>query len=65
LYLSNNTLTGSIPTQLGQFNTLWLYNNALTGSIPEAVCLGASPFIDCGEIACSCCFGVNGASCPI
>ena len=37
LWLSNNQLTGAIPTELGQLTNLTflnLYNNQLTGAIP-------------------------------
>ena len=40
LYLHNNDLTGSVPSELGQLTSLrrlWLDRNDLTGSIPAAL----------------------------
>ena len=59
LFLFNNELTGPLPSELGiltQLTELWLYNNELTGSMPSSFCSAdLRPFIDCGEITCTCC----------
>lgn len=60
LAFTRNLLTGSIPMfleSLSQLVYFSVYNNSLTGSIPSSLCSHVtSPFIDCGEIECSCCF---------
>ena len=60
LDLYTNKLTGSIRSELGlltQLTLLFLETNKLTGSMPSSLCssVEATVYIDCGEIACSCC----------
>ncbi len=59
LAFTANLLTGSIPMFLESLSQLVYFsvsNNSLTGSIPSSLCSHVtSPFIDCGEIECSCC----------
>ena len=40
LSITNATLTGTIPSEIGRITglrRLWLYSNELTGTIPEAI----------------------------
>jgi Leucine-rich repeat (LRR) protein len=66
LYLHTNQLTGSIPSQLGlliKLTSLGLGLNRLIGSMPSSLCsVDATFYIDCGEIACTCC--LSGAVYP-
>ena len=69
LWLDANQLTGSIPSEFGLLTQLFdlnLFDNQLTGSIPSSLCsAGVDIPIDCGEIACTCCFsGATLESCP-
>ena len=65
--LYSNQATGSLPTELGLLTKLrlvYLYDNALTGSVPSSLCSsGAIIYIDCGEIACTCCLAQGGFPC--
>jgi Leucine Rich repeats (2 copies) len=62
LYLDNNQLSGSIPSDLGNLPALTvldIYSNRLTGAVPEGVCHLVSSGIlsvevDCGEVTCEC-----------
>jgi Leucine-rich repeat (LRR) protein len=60
LYLAGNHLTGSIQPELGlltQIKSLHLHINELTGTMPPSLCSpSAFILVDCGEIACTCCF---------
>jgi hypothetical protein len=58
--LSNNSLAGTIPVELGQLTELYelhLYDNELTGSVPTGLCervLNSLELeIDC-SVACDC-----------
>ena len=70
LDLYNNQLTGTIPSTLGgltQLYTMRLYSNAqLAGTIPSTLCsaFGIYIFIDCADVACTCCTDVNFDICP-
>jgi hypothetical protein len=59
LYLYNNELKGSIPSEIAmltQLTQLYLFNSQLTGNLPSSLCdVGVTIRIDCGEIACTCC----------
>ena len=59
LNMSNNTFIGGITLELGllpELSVLYLNKNTLTGSIPSSLCgFNVDIFIDCGEIACTCC----------
>ena len=67
--LETNKLTGSIPSQMGLLNQLHSLslssNNQLVGSIPSSLCssIGATLYIDCGEIACTCCNTLDPRGC--
>jgi Leucine-rich repeat (LRR) protein len=68
LNLGSNVLTGLIPSELGlltQLTRLNLVSNKLTGSMPPPLCssVEARVYIDCKEIACSCCAAGLGNSC--
>ena len=68
LNLGSNVLTGLIPSELGLLNQLTMLNlviNKLTGSMPPPFCssVEARVYIDCKEIACSCCAPGLGNSC--
>jgi Leucine-rich repeat (LRR) protein len=64
LSLSSNSLTGEVPSSLSDVTELLFLNlagNSLNGTILSALCSigGRSSLevlIDCGEIACDCCF---------
>ncbi|KAI2499236.1 hypothetical protein MHU86_15277 [Fragilaria crotonensis] len=67
LRLKTNLLTGEIPASLSDLTSLWridLVGNSLNGTIPPSLCPildGSSSnefklLIDCGEIACDCCY---------
>ena len=67
--INDNALSGSIPTEMGLLTGFDLYlelgNNDLSGTMPSSLCgLDFEPFIDCGEIVCTCCRdGPNGSAC--
>ncbi|KAI2499234.1 hypothetical protein MHU86_15275 [Fragilaria crotonensis] len=67
LSLNSNALTGEVPSSLSDIPFLWhmhLYGNSLNGTILPSLCpiLDGTSFtefkllIDCGEIACGCCY---------
>jgi hypothetical protein len=59
LWLSNNTITGQIPSELGSLGALTILDlvaNELSGAVPEQIC--ALPLMtfeaDC-DLDCNCC----------
>lgn len=63
LSLSENGLTGTVPTELGleSINTLYLYENRLSGTIGNEICSEvSSPWVDCKDVTCACCFCADG-----
>ena len=65
LNLHTNQLTGLIPSTLElltQLASLNLEDNQLIGTVPSTLCSnsGISIYIDCYEIACTCCESYNG-----
>ena len=65
LNLSQNRLVGEIPEKLGELTNLSLVkleSNDLAGTIPSVMCeqpvdAVVALFVDCSEVACSCCEG--------
>jgi hypothetical protein len=60
LWLTNNLLTGTIPSELGlmtSLTALYLTNNFLIGTMPEEICALQleSLEVNCDSVTCDCC----------